>query len=79
MLPGHVARRGHGVTARATLNHRIDIPTSIPGLSFEEAWQDHVEAELDGLPVHFIGLTALLTNEPAAGRRRDLSDVDELE
>jgi hypothetical protein len=59
--------------------YRIDILTSISGLSFEEAWADCVESELDRIPVRFIGKKALVANKRASGRAKDLADVDELE
>ena len=34
--------------------------------------------ELDGLPVSFLGLDALLRNKHAAGRDKDLADVAKL-
>jgi hypothetical protein len=57
---------------------RIDILTSISGLSFEEAWSDRVESEIDQLPVCFIGKKSLVANKRASGRPKDLADVDEL-
>lgn len=59
--------------------YRIDILTSISGLSFEDAWSGHIESALDQLPVRFIGKNALLANKRAAGRPKDLADVDELD
>ena len=59
--------------------NRIDILTSASGISFEEVWKQAISAELDGLPVRFPDLGSLLTNKRAAGRAKDLADVDELE
>ena len=59
--------------------NRIDLLTTISGVSFEEAWGSRVPAELDGLPVTFLGRDALLKNKRASGRPKDLADVDELE
>jgi hypothetical protein len=54
---------------------RIDVLTEISGVSFDEAWQSRVTAELDGRVVAFIGRTALLKNKEAAGRPQDIADV----
>lgn len=59
--------------------NRIDILTSISGVSFEDAWPGRVEAHLDGVRVWFIGRTALIANKRAAGRQKDLADIEELD
>jgi predicted nucleotidyltransferase len=59
--------------------NRIDILTSVTGVEFEEVWTGAISAELDGLPVRFPDLESLLKNKRAAGRMKDLADVDELE
>jgi hypothetical protein len=56
--------------------YRIDIITSISGVSFEEAWADRVTGELDGLPAAFLSLPLYKKNKLAAGRRKDLADLD---
>ena len=58
--------------------NRIDLLTSVSGISFEEAWDSRVAGELDGLPVPFLGLQSLLKNKQAAGRDNDLTDVKRL-
>jgi predicted nucleotidyltransferase len=58
--------------------NRIDILQSIPGVSFEEAWQQATSGNVDGVPVRFISREHLIVNKLAAGRPRDLGDVDEL-
>jgi len=35
--------------------------------------------ELDGHPIPYIGKSALIANKKAAGRHKDLADVEELE
>ena len=59
--------------------NRIDILTSASGVDFEEVWKQAISGQLDGLPVRFPDLRSLLTNKRAAGRAKDLADVDELE
>jgi hypothetical protein len=58
--------------------NRIDLMTSISGVSFDEAWQSRVPASLDGIEVDFIGREALIRNKRASGRAKDLIDVNEL-
>ena len=57
---------------------RVDILQSIPGVSFEEVWQGAMMGEVEGIPVRFISREHLIANKIAAGRPRDLGDVDEL-
>jgi hypothetical protein len=59
--------------------NRIDLLTSISGVSFEEAWSDRTPSSIDSLPVQFIGLNALLKNKRASGRPKDLADAAKLE
>jgi hypothetical protein len=58
---------------------RIDVLTSISGISFEEVWGGRVAAELDGVPVFFIGREQFVRNKRAAGRAKDLADIEPLE
>jgi hypothetical protein len=59
--------------------NRIDILTSISGVDFDEAWAGRVHGDLDGLPVAFLGLDALITNKRASGRDKDLVDAKTLD
>ena len=58
---------------------RIDVITSISGLTFDEAVVDPDTLDVDGRSVRVIGLDALLRNKRASGRPQDLADVDALE
>jgi hypothetical protein len=55
---------------------RIDVLTSIDGVEFEAAWNEHVEATIDGTVVPVIGRHAFVANKRAAGRPKDLGDVE---
>ena len=57
---------------------RIDILQSIPGVAFDEAWHQATVGVVEGISVHFISRQHLIANKLAAGRPRDLGDVDEL-
>jgi hypothetical protein len=58
---------------------RIDLLTSISGVSTEEAFATKVSAELDGIPVFVLAKAALIRNKRAVGRFQDLADLDVLE
>ena len=58
--------------------NRIDLLTSISGVTFDEAWTTREPGDLDGVAVHFIGRAALIRNKERTGRARDLPDAEEL-
>lgn len=58
---------------------RVDVITSIDGVTFDDAWPNRVTVEVDGLTVPVIGRADLLRNKRAAGRPQDLADVSRLE
>jgi hypothetical protein len=58
---------------------RIDVLTTISGVdTFADAWKHRVERVLHGHRVPFIGREALIANKRAAGRLRDLADIEAL-
>ncbi len=59
--------------------NRIDILTVISGVSFEEAWKGSVSFEIRKLRVPVIGRDEFIKNKKAAGRPKDLLDVDLVE
>ena len=59
--------------------NRIDILTQVSGISFQEAWATHSTFDLRNLTVPVIGCKALIKNKKAAGRPKDLLDVELLE
>jgi predicted nucleotidyltransferase len=58
---------------------RIEVLTQISGVSFDEAREDSRAFDLDGRKIPYIGRSALIRNKKAAGRHKDLADVEELE
>jgi hypothetical protein len=58
---------------------RIDLLTSISGVSGEEAFASKVSADLDGIPVFVLAKDALIRNKRATGRPQDLADLATLE
>lgn len=58
--------------------YRIDLLTGVTGLTFDEAWEEHVEASFEGVLAPFIGRAALIRNKRATGRTKDLADLESL-
>ena len=58
--------------------NRIDLMTSISGVTFDEAWATRVPGSVDSLPVQYIGRDALLRNKAASGRPKDRIDIEAL-
>jgi len=58
---------------------RIDLLTSLTGVTFEEAWDRRVPGDLDGVPVAFLSKETLIKNKRATGRTQDAADVEKLE
>ena len=58
---------------------RIDIMTSLSGVSWEEAYSNSEEGEYGGVPVKYIGQKQFILNKRATGRQRDLSDLEALD
>jgi hypothetical protein len=58
---------------------RIDLLTSIDGVSFDEAWEHRMPATIAQQPVAFLGRQQLLKNKRATGRPKDLADAIWLE
>src|SRR5690606_30038151 len=54
---------------------RIDVLTSISGISFDDAWSTHVETQVAQLRVPVLGRVALIQNKRATGRPKDELDV----
>jgi hypothetical protein len=59
--------------------NRIDILTSITGVTFDEAWSGRVEAEVEDTRVNFIGRQALVLNKQRTRRPQDIADLEALE
>ena len=57
---------------------RVDLITGISGVSWEAAAAGAVSADLDDVPVRFIGRDHLVMNKRAAGRKKDLADLEAL-
>lgn len=69
----------YGVIQLGVPPNRIDLLTSITGVSFDQAWLGRIEAELGGTPANFIGREALIQYKKSTGRPQDLADLAALE
>jgi len=58
--------------------NRVDLLTSISGVSFDEAWAGRIEGELGTVRAHFIGRQELIQNKKSTGRLQDRADVEAL-
>jgi hypothetical protein len=58
--------------------NRIDLLTSISGVTTDDAFATKISAMLDGIPVFILGKDALVRNKRAVGRPQDLADLDAL-
>lgn len=57
---------------------QIHIMSQIDGVSWDDVWRSHVTGTLGSRTVAFIGRDAYLRNKRAAGRPKDLADIDAL-
>jgi hypothetical protein len=58
---------------------RIDLVTSIEGVSWEQVAAGKSMGEYGGEPVPFIGRAEFIANKKAAGRLQDLADAERIE
>lgn len=58
---------------------RIDLLTSIDGVSFGDCYERRMVVEVDGLPLGFIALDDFRINKKAVGRYKDLADLEALD
>ncbi|HTX78002.1 MAG TPA: DUF6036 family nucleotidyltransferase [Terracidiphilus sp.] len=59
----------------------VDILSAVDGVEFDSAWNQRIEAVVDpdsGLRAFFISRGDLIASKIAAGRLRDLADVEEI-
>jgi len=57
---------------------RIDVLTGVSGISFARAWPNKAIVTIEGMDLPFIGFEDLITNKRAAGRAKDLADIEAL-
>jgi hypothetical protein len=57
---------------------RIEVITGASGVEFEGCHSRRLLVDIEGIPVSFISLEDLKTNKKAAGRHKDLDDLEHL-
>lgn len=57
---------------------RVDIMMSIPGIDFDEAWENREVVEFDDLKIYFISRSDLIRAKEASARPQDKIDIDQL-
>jgi hypothetical protein len=57
---------------------RIDIITSISGISWDEAFEEREKGNYGNVPVFYIGRNQYIINKRASGRKKDLADLEAL-
>jgi len=58
---------------------RIEVSTGISGVEFDKCYSERVMDTIDGVKVSIISLQDLKINKKAAGRLKDLNDLENLE
>ena len=71
-LPDHVIQLGYPPV-------RIDLITSITGVSWEEVAENKETGIYGGIEVFYIGRPQLVKNKRLTGRQKDLADLEALE
>ena len=59
--------------------NRIDLLTSLTGVSTGAAFSSKIAAEIDGVPVFVLSKEMLIQNKRAVGRPQDLADLEHLD
>ena len=57
---------------------RIDLITSMTGVSWDEAWANRVTGRYGDMPVYYIGREQFVANKRATGRTKDVADLEVL-
>jgi len=58
---------------------RIDLLTSLTGLSWDDAVKGQLKGKLGEIPVLFLGRDEYIRNKKTLGRHKDLADVEAIE
>jgi len=71
LTPDNIVRMGHPPI-------RIELLSSATGVDFQTCYQRAVDAEIDNIAVKVISKDDLRANKRAAGRTKDLNDLENL-
>ncbi len=59
--------------------NRIDLLTTLKGLTFSDCYKSGIDMEFSGIHMNFIDIESLKKNKRAVGRLQDLADAENLE
>jgi hypothetical protein len=57
---------------------RVDILTSLTGISWETALSNRIEGKYGDIPAYYIGREQFIVNKKAIARKKDLADLEAL-
>jgi hypothetical protein len=57
---------------------RVDIITSLTGISWESAFEQRVQGEYGDIKVYYISREKFILNKQLIGRKKDLADIEAL-
>ncbi len=57
---------------------RIDILTSLTGVTWEQISSNRAKGKYGDIPVYFIGKNELVANKKSLGRHKDLADIESI-
>ena len=57
---------------------RVDIITSLTGVSWEDVCAGRIQGKYGDIPVYYIGRKQFVSNKRAVGRKKDLADLEAL-
>lgn len=57
----------------------IDLMTKMRGVAFEEAYEQSIEMEIEGIIIRLLHYNQLIAAKKASGRFKDLDDIEQLE
>lgn len=77
ITPADLERAGSVIQLGVPPN-RVDLLTTIDGVSFDEAWRGRARGQYGGQEVFFLGREELIRNKRTCGRPQDLADLDML-
>ncbi len=69
---------GNKVVEMGVVPVQIHVMSQIDGVTWDDVWQSRVAGSLGARTVAFIGRDAYLRNKRAAGRPKDLADIEAL-
>jgi hypothetical protein len=69
----------HKIVQLGRVPVQVHLMTEISGVLWNVAWESRQHGNYGGVPTHFIGREALLANKRAAGRAKDIADIEALD